>query len=298
MRKLSFLKTGYTFLALIIIITLAEILYGQRGYPMDNCETSSISSTEIVEYPNLNDSMPHYQYKRIEDSVNNSRPKEIAHHTGSGWGTMGIHIGYYNDSKTDYYIGSKSYFLKNSDYAFFEKSGKNYVRSISWNKIQNGNCSGVFVEKPTPYKFVMDDVNKGNGHGMFLVPVKPFSGKILNIAMMVIGLLAVIAGVYIFFGVFIHFLVAISKGNAFSERNISRLYTVGNFLLIIGLIPFIFQSLFFLMTKANLPPEVDFSFFRAFFEGADSIRAGLIALLFASAFKRGFELQKDQELTV
>jgi hypothetical protein len=296
MRKLNFLKTGYSFLALVVIITLAQLLYGQRGYPIGDCDNSSI--TDTTEYPSPNDSLPHYEYKRIEDSVNNARPKENAHHTGTGWGTFGMNISHYIEEKNDYYIGSKSYFLKKSDFEFFEKSGKNYIRTVMWNKIENRNCSGVFVVKQTPYKFVIDDATKGNGHGMFMVPVKPVTGKILNTIMIVIGMLSLIAAIYIFYGIFIRFLLAISRGQAFSERNISRLYTIGKFLLIIGLLPFIFQSLFFLMTKANLPPEVDFSFFRAFFEGADSIRAGLIALLFASAFRRGMELQKDQELTV
>jgi hypothetical protein len=297
MRNLSFLKTGYVYLTLIILITLAKIFYGDRGYPPSKCQSSSISGEEI-EYPNLNDSMPHYQYRRIEDSVNNSRPKEIQHHQGNGWGSFGIHIGSFWEPEEKYYAGSNSYFITDPNYEFYEKNGKNYVRTVDWEKNKNGNCSGQQRERITPFKFIIEDKSKGNGYGMLLVPVKTNLGKILNFILVVSAFLLMAAGIYIFFVIFIQFLVAISKGKAFSERNVARLHRVGKYLLIVGFLPFIYQSIFYFMTRAELPSEVNFSFFRAFFEGSDSVIIGLFALLFASAFRQGLELQNEQELTV
>jgi hypothetical protein len=221
----------------------------------------------------------------------------MQHTRGDGWGSFGIHIGNYR-SEQKYYAGSNGYFLKNYHYEFYEKNGKNYIRTIEWKKNENGRCSGKQIENITPFKFIIEDRSQGNGQGMFLVPIKTGVAKTLNFILVASAFLLMAGAIYIFFGVCLRFLISISRGNAFSDRNVFRLNLIGKYLFIVGLLPFVVQSIFYFITRSGLPAEVDFSFFRAFFEGSDSIIAGLIALLFASAFRRGLELQQEQELTV
>jgi hypothetical protein len=298
MRNFFQFKSGYILFAALIIITLAQLMFGQRGYPAGDCQTATVSVENENINVDLNDSMPHYQYKRISDSLENTREKELPHNTENGWEVLGIFIGDYGNGDSLFYAGSKNYFLTNPDAEYYRKGNKNIHKYVVWNNTKNGWCSGIQKTENTPVKFIMDNEHKSSGYGMFLIPLSRLKGKVLNFLIISIVFLLVVASLYIFFGLFGRILIAITKGEAFSSTNVTRLFLAGRYILMLGLLPFVVQGSFYFLTKRNLPTDIDFSFFRAFFEGYNFIVAGLITLMIANAFKRGYELQEEQELTV
>ena len=93
-------------------------------------------------------------------------------------------------------------------------------------------------------------------------------------------------------------ILSISKGTPFDYKNIRRLSFTSYFLL---LFPFILSAIKLIIHKVflqKIPNEFTFHlqlYFNSYFM---FVIAGVIVFIIARAFKRGYNLQKEQELTI
>ncbi len=248
----------------------------------------------------ISDSLPHYQYVRALDSFQraNRHLEERPHTTrsGTGIGEIGIYEG---EDSNEYYLALPGY-QRLEDAEFFRKGNKNYIRENVWDSTweENGlkNAKGHQETKETPIQFIQ--TKQGELLGKVLVPVSKGAFSFWSIAFLVIGVLITAAGLVIVLGGAIRLLMEIAKGRAFTECNIQRLYRIAIYFLSIGMALIILRFLLHLWHKDSMPDSLLFVWVEWLQSGSGSIVAGLIILLFANAFKQGYELAKDRDLTI
>jgi hypothetical protein len=292
--------------ALITILTVIKVIAPNGPVRWDGFDSSSISGDE-THWP-LNDSMPHYQYKRIEDSVKKSlEPMEPKPHT-SGTGSSAFKLGFYEydhdlhgetGNKKEYYISLSTYRPK-VDAEFFRRNGENVIRKVIWDNTwkdsEGKHASGHWEIRKTPVKYIEE--NKENGTGSVQIPISKRAFSFWNITLLVLGALF---GIFIFLYTTVaifKFLLAIASGDPFNETNIRRLRNVAKLYFTVAvLMPFI-QLTFYLIYRTQIPDELRFAWLPVLTSSIWPIVGGLVALLFANAFQQGYELKKERDLTI
>jgi hypothetical protein len=255
---------------------------------------------DIVYTPELSDTMPHYLFKKIQDSLNRiTEPKrEQAHVLGTGTKVGAIGTYEYKESNSSEYYLSVGDFYLDYEVVFYRQEGKNYYKYPKWGKPYDNGTSidGHYEKKETNLKFIEE--NKETGDGIILIQTTKTTKKVIEIILLIIGGIVILLWLYVIFGVAVHFLLSIARGAAFTEDNIFRLHFIAY--VFIGTILFttLMKIIGFLFVARQLPDLVHFSWYNVLMSGWEFLVAGLVTLLFAKAFKRGYQLQQEQQLTV
>ena len=207
---------------------------------------------------------------------------------GEEWGT-----------KTRYFIVLHSYELIDSSHmsnpvgyekTFIENNGRYFIRSIEKDSVDSNNKNFKichYVYKEIPVKYV----------SMYKALLIRVSYKWYTIFKIVRGILATFVSLLFFY--FVIFLslktvISISKGTPFTIGNIVNLRLTAYFLIVLPVLQVGIKHLLHLLFITSIPNEFAFTTnFNLYY-----FISGIAVYIIAKAFKRGYDLQKEQELTI
>lgn len=291
------------------IIIIGLFFINRQGNHTNQVSTIDLptdtSFAEIFLNKSLNDSLPYYEYKRKEDSIALIRNQREFYTNNSGSGFQFGSLGAFsmeNKNNGSSNLKNTLYFLGLGDYTL-ERNSKFYIIDNSyqltyevWDRNKTGNTisnkNGHYASKEIKIRYASD-------RKMVLVPVTKIQFTIINTILFIAAFLTLAFTLNLFIYFPFKILMNISRGNAFIFDNISMLkfMSVGLFvfvfisLIIPYLMHFIFRNI--IPTDFVLPNIIS-GFSNCFF-----LLLMAVALLITSkAFKKGYELQLDQDLTI
>jgi hypothetical protein len=276
------------FILIVVLIIVNCITFGSSR-SFDNSNHWLYRELTENAMRNINDSIPAYEYKRIEDSVRNKIVLENSSMISSGAGWAGYSLGTSTNTdaeKEENYLYFSGYKIKNPFTYFFKKDGKMYMTYDS---------NGIITTKPSQIKYIND---RETDTGEVFMPTTHATIKWLNMFHWPLLFILII----IVFGIFVNtplrVLYNIAKGKAFNDENIGSLHVMAWLLIVFGVLPGLISLVSYLIIREQIPDQIQYRFFHSIMHGWEFIVAGLITLLLAKAFKKGYELQEEQELTV
>lgn len=193
-----------------------------------------------------------------------------------------------------YYFGLRGYELKDHDTQFYIADDKYHLAYVKWNG-QEGkklNNEGHYESKQIKVRYASE-------RKTILIPISKKTHRILNFTIWTLGLLTAVLILYFFFGLPIRLLINISKGKAFTERNIQMLNQISLFAFIISFFtivsPYIFRLIFWqhIPDDFRMEPLLD-----KIFDNLIVLIIAVITFIIAKAFKKGYRLQYEQDLTI
>ena len=195
-----------------------------------------------------------------------------------------------------YYFNLSGYDLKDHDTRFYIADDKYHLAYVKWDKpIKAGNE----LNKEGHYESKQIKVRYASERKSVLIPISKKTYTILNVTIWVFAFLTGAMILYFFFGLPIRLLINISKGRAFTERNIQMLNQVCLFALIISsfaiLSPYIFRIIFWQMIPDDFKME---SLLQKIADNLVVLIIAVITFIIAKAFKKGYTLQYEQDLTI
>lgn len=283
-------------LAVIVALLILPQVYRPGTKSLVNYDTvvsGNITSSD------LDDSMPHYNYKRIEDSLERvDAEKDFQYRHKSSWNFFKLGISENESGLPRYFFDIHGYRLKES--VEVKPAGQQtLVRFPVWKgfdtTVSNIVRKGSFEEKTVPVKYFQEE---GLFKDYVSLPINRTSYQIFNFLMVVIMVLCIAGFVYFLLALPFRILVMISRGHSFHPDTFRSLYRVGWFLIVISLLNSLSPIIFHILFNKQIPGEFEFSYYAALAESFPMIVVGLIIVLFADAFKQGYKLQQEQELTV
>lgn len=264
-----------------------------------------LSPSEQMKRDPLNSSLPYYQYKKIEDSLERKVTSELNKRTlHPGVGVSMSFIGvrstwrswydytHERDHLDHYYHISLPFYYVESGLSTEFQDGKSYLRYPVWDKqTENGPKTGHSAVKEVSVSYMpeTDEV---------LIPISEKKFFILLNIFRVIVLCFYFVMLYIIIGIPVNFLVNISRGKVFTQKNIRNLHITANVLLLYFVLRLLVPYIVGMLYSSKIPAEFSISFSNLFFENWKTGLAGLIVLLIARAFAKGYKLQQEQDLTI
>ncbi len=183
------------------------------------------------------------------------------------------------------------------EYRFYTKNDTGYIAKLIFNvnKTRPGKQEHTYTYGNFKKVNYLHSVQK-NITGI-LIPVQSNFLKIFyKIFLCVFSILLVLGGVFMLITSVI-VVINISKGKAFSELNILRLKWMAIICFAGMLLPYLLNGIFYLIYFKSFFPEVTFT--HSFFDQDYKVMIiGFIYWLLFLAFKKGYKLQQENELTV
>lgn len=305
---LALLATAYFFFLFLSwkSETVPYSTYGQSS--IINNTPNDTSYGGLFYKPVINDSLPHFQYQQIEDSLlfNSERRLRNNEIDGNSFST-GL-IGFtesaehengqtvMNSKKNKQYFLSLGGFELEEDVKFYiEKNTYNLVY-VQWDTVRR---NGDNVDRIGTYKSVTIPVRYSNREKKILIPISAKQYTIGYVLLIALSLLIGAMALYVIFGYPIQFLVRVSKGQAFTEANVAglRAATILIFLFFIGSVvfPFIIRVVFSSYINTLFKP---LKFWSQLYNHLPSFFLAVLVFAIYIAFKKGYKLQQEQELTV
>jgi len=217
--------------------------------------------------------------------------------TGFGFGPEG-------KKTTRYYVGLQGYSLSN-DTVFHFRYGRNYLHYPSWDSIRHNKYGdqvryGHYMVKEVPFRFVYDDFEKRGweNKGTVLIPVSKGAYRWLywlSNAGLCVGIMLII---FIFFALPAKILLRIAQGQAFTRKNIRQLHlvawTILGCIVFLALLRIILRVIF----RKYLTSDLHFDYLQIIKDNSTGILIAIVFFIIAKAFKKGYKLQNDQDLTI
>jgi hypothetical protein len=300
MKKIPSWKKARTFLGFAVIgwLLMTEP-FDTRDYARQNMVQLSKPDRSIL----FDSSLNRDQYVRIKDSLDNVEKKNIYNLKASpSTGMSNNFVGVVklndcrdNDTLNDspcikYYVELLGFTLKTTA-NFYMRDQHFFVSSFLTTPDQSPKNKEVSVRMKI-------DESRYSPATSLLIPVKESTYRIYKI------LLEIITVIFVFFALVFCFILPlrtfyiIATGHAFTERNIKHLRLIGWSLIVISLIPCIVSLIASLILFNKIPIEIIFPYWLSIYEHRGWLIAGLVCLLLADAFKTGYELKKEQDLTI
>jgi hypothetical protein len=276
----------------------------------------------------LPDTLPHRVYQHKMDSINSCSNSLLRNHllaAGTQEEMGGVSVGKYYECDTcdyskyrDLYKPDKrettKYYLKlndleliqldprfaNDDFVppfFFTNLGFTNMKYLHVDKAVNGNrwTPAHYTVKKLKYK-VVDMFNAtDNAQKKILIPVSKTYFQIFNELSYIILISVALIFLKVLGGVIV-FLFDIAKGNAFSISNYKRLFSLAYIIALIPLINIVPKVIFHWIYSSYYKNE--FTIYIDWGENIKWIFVSLLILILAKAFKKGFLIQQEQNLTV
>lgn len=270
----------------------------------------------------LNSSLPHYEYKRLEDSLqqieNLKKMNNGFYVEGFTLGILGfytaIHDSTYIDptthsfvtiqkKDTKYYLGLSSYYLGSRRYQIFRDSGRTYLKYPIWTKIDSStkSRSGYYAVKVLDIdveNLPEEKTYQTNKPRTLYVPV---SSTKFNTLKIVIGGLQILIAIFSFIVIFllpILIIKDIANNACFEKRTYKRLFLIATTILtncfIITISPYIIR----IFLADTIPDAFSLNLALSLKEMIIWIITGYIILILAFAFRKGHQLQQEQTLTI
>lgn len=194
-----------------------------------------------------------------------------------------------------YYIGLNGYY-KEYETKFFIKNDTYNLAYVVWDSLKKKSDGAVryghYEQKQIPVRYSEDK-------GIMFIPISKASYKVLNIIFEIFFVFISFIAVLVYIVLPATFLLSISKGKAFTARNIGLLKLISYSLIVfIGLtlvIPYFLHFLF----HNRIPEEFKLVSFRELlFSNLNHLFIAIAVFLIMRAFKKGYKLQQEQDLTV
>ena len=281
----------WLFVPLVIIVTLSTC------HPIDDGNNDSQALIESLDKPIVsNDSLPHYRYKAIMDSI--ARFTYADDHNLSNeiqLFSFGYNI-YRNKSETLQAQKDPVYFISLSGYrmkpntAFTDRGGKWLVKHFVRDRTGKNDSGGRIEARNVGVRFVRDH-DENNGRGAVLVPVSFSTYKIIKI---IFWMLLACFALFILWALLMTpaFIVArIARGEPFTPQNIRGLYFAGFTLIGFYLLPQLIGLITKIATAHLVPPEMNYQLVENLSQGTGFLYGGFIVLFLSRAFQRGYQLQ-------
>ena len=194
-----------------------------------------------------------------------------------------------------YYLGLKGYTLDN-DSKFYLKNGAYNLLYVKWDSVvkrkYDSTNVGHYESKPIGVRYASRDKR-------LLIPISKGTYNILITLLNVVFFFLLFISVYIFIGMPVQILINISKGRAFTEKNIWMFKTMSIVLFIYILISTFGQYLLRLLFYKLIPPDFKLpNMMQSLIDNLYFILVSLTLFFISRAFKKGYQLQKEQDLTV
>ncbi len=198
--------------------------------------------------------------------------------------------------KPKYFFVLNHFTLKN-DAAFMIEKDKYIIEYTVWGKVTSNGGVGYPKYKEVNVRFASNFQNFGENKTSLLIPISKSTYQFWNIfSYVLIPFLIMLS--WIIYILPIKVLYRISMGNFFSPKNVSNLRLAGCTLIGVTLIPIILPIIVKLFMGDKIPEEIYFPVGLALLENKGWLVGGVALIIISFAFKRGTELQQDQDLTV
>lgn len=287
---------GWILFSMLILVLLCINIFPPGTKPLSPYAMENV--TGIANESLLNDSLPYYRYKQIEDSLNYINYKaEYFSNAGESsellLGYLGVGTYGKGDKKSSFLI-IQGYTL--SDFARVENKKANTLLYYPvWDNTYENYRNGHLESKAINLKYRIDEKTK---EGKVYLPVGNGFSSFLKILFYIIALITVLTCFYVILYIPVRLLYQLAKGKAFTEENIGSLYLTGwclvGFSLMASLLPIIAH----LLIQSQIPQEIQFSYYAALLKPWKTLVAGLGVLLLAKAFLQGLNLKEEQALTI
>jgi hypothetical protein len=198
--------------------------------------------------------------------------------------------------KTKYFIQFPGYTIK-EDASFFINKDKYYISYTIWDTLYpNSTQMGHKQTKEVRVRYATGD-SDDNG-GSLLIPISEQTYDVIHVLVTIFTVAFIVTFFFLLVILPYNVVISIATGTPFTRANIKRLYIAGWTMiggaLLTSLIPWIIE----LFLRSKLPDEIYFPFLLSLTDAKPWLIAGVVVLLVASAFKRGYKLQQDQDLTI
>jgi hypothetical protein len=184
-----------------------------------------------------------------------------------------------------------------TDADFFINKDKYFVSHTVWDRIENDFKSGHPEQKETSLRYSTGNFDLKTDSAL-LIPISKKSYLILEKVVWALVIILILFLLYTLYALPAKVLVSIASGQPFTKKNIKRLNITGWVLLISSILPSLVLITIEWIMKDRIPNEIYFPFLLSIFDHKVILIAGLVVLLIANAFKRGYNLQQEQEGTI
>jgi hypothetical protein len=238
---------------------------------------------------NVSRELPHSEYELIKDSTLRQIWEENSA-SFSSWEYLAIGTAV-DEKKKD----PEHYFLLSgyrADYSFrhYRKDGIQYIQYRD-----PAQTNAPYVTRETSLRF--SGMNPNEDINIYL-SIPGWLRITLNIFLWALMGLVIVLLLFHVIRYPLRMLYNIANGNVFIPENIRIFYRLAWTLLFIGLIPQLISLVVHLILKSRVPPAFSYPVYENLMQSWGLVLAALIAFLFAEAFRKGYELEEEQELTV
>lgn len=321
------LKKYFSLIALFIAIaiTLYFIFFFFINMRMfSSTKTSNVFPASFLYLPNdtafggifahiqFNDSLPYYEYKRKEDSLNRITQAMKFNNKGQigtsiSMGFLGVCTmidevadgGILEKEKPDkgkhYYLELVGYNL-DRDTKFYIHNDTYNLAYAKWDSIRKGQFGSTKIGH---YESKQIKVRYASYNKSILIPISKKQYHFFIVSLNILIYLIIFFIAYIFIGLPIQILIRISKGDAFNGKNIQS-FKMMSIVLFIYISVFTFGPylLKFIFRKI-IPTDFEFQFVsQTFLDNIYPCLTCLCLFFISKAFKKGYQLQKEQDLTI
>jgi Protein of unknown function (DUF2975) len=340
----------------------------QDSFPMSTSVIMQPTDTAfggVFYTPYINDSLPHYVYKKIEDSLNKKKnDRDVINRSlfAAGISTGLVGVSAFTDeilsekstrSKKDFVLSSmydsinqlseelytttdsaeinskkkllgeitrrldirtnyltdslreslsKKYYLSLKGYktddetVFFIQDSTYNLAYVVWDSVKkrtfNSTREGHYERKTIPVRYAKEDEK-------ILIPLTKTQYTVAYTILLVLQWAILSLWLFFTFGLTLQILISISKGNAFSEKNIYRLRLIAAFIFLNAVIATTTPYLLHLIFGSKIPGDFKVaSFYSTLYQNLVYFFVAAIVFIVSIAFKKGYKLQQEQELTV
>lgn len=239
--------------------------------------------------PVLPDSISWKAYSYVRDSVRRAVLMENATNTnkGTSWGVFNMGTASYKENGK-YYFFMEGYELP-LGFEYYTENGKNYLEWLT-------SLRDITRRKTeTEAKILAADNNE---QAIVLLPVTKKTTVVVSVILALLSVIVLIFSLFCFIGLPFRILKNISKREVFKLENIEAFHLIARFLFVFAAVSILLPVILNLVLKSKIPEAVHLSYYNIVMENVFTIIGGLVALEFGKAFRRGYELEKEHELTI
>jgi hypothetical protein len=265
-----------------------------------------------VAQPHIDNSLPHYLYQHIADSLKQIYDERQLENrsvkvTGTSFGIFGVYSmdapqsgnepqkQAVNSTGKLYYLSMVGYSLP-YEKKFYVQNGTYNLAVPKWDSQATRGTGfwryGHYVRKQIPVRYSTD--NK-----QILIPLSKQQFNVVHGMVPLVSYILIFLALYVFFGLPVHILIKISKGNAFDDINIRRFNLMFRGLLVWGLVQLLSPYILWFFFRNIIPDDFMLPAFRQqLWDNCELFIWAIAIFITGKAFQKGNKLQNEQDLTI
>ena len=260
-----------------------------------NIIPASTNDSQLLIYKKINDSLEKIIYWK----------KNRVTRTGSGLYVLFAGINRIDEcdscmdaneknTRSKYFISLKGFALK-SDASFLVDKNDYIIEKFVEEKKTAYSTTGHIEQEKIRVRLAADHTKEGL---TLLIPVSSRVFSWIEMFMYLFLVAGILAGIWIFIRLPVLVLINIANGKPFLKKNIRYLSCIGWGIIGCCMLMVILPGLIQLILSSMIPNEIYFPFWPHLFDYRWGIFLGIAVLMLARAFKQGYKLQQEQDLTI